>query len=338
MSPALSLWLQFGLCAALIAAAGSRLSRYGNIIAKETGFSGTWVGILMLATVTSLPELVAGLSAVALAQAPNLAVGEILGSCVFNLSILVVLDLLHRQESVYRRASQSHILSAGFGVMLIGLTGFGLILSARGELPAFGHVGIYSPFIFALYVLAMRTIFYYEHRQMEESTEKADKIPGEMSLRHAVIGYSLAGVVVVGAGVWLPFIGAALAELMGWGTTFVGTLLVAFATSAPELVVTLAALRLGALDMAIGNLLGSNLFNIAILALADVAFLQGPLLAHVSPLHGVSALSAVMMSGLTIVALLYRPKARLLKTVGWTSLFLFLIYLLNSCILYLYRE
>jgi cation:H+ antiporter len=103
------------------------------------------------------------------------------------------------------------------------------------------------------------------------------------------------------------------------------------------MVVTLAALRIGALDMAIGNILGSNLFNIVILAVDDVFFLPGPLFEHVSALHVVSALSAIMMSGIAIVGLLYRPRARVFRTVGWTSLFLFLVYLLNSYILYLHE-
>ena len=125
---------------------------------------------------------------------------------------------------------------------------------------------------------------------------------------------------------------------MGWEKSFVGTLFVAFATSLPELVTTLAALRIGALDMAIGNLLGSNLFNIVILTVDDLAFLTGPLLAHVSPIHGVSALSAVIMSAVTILGLRYRSKTRVLKTVGWTSLCLFLLYLLNTYVVYLYAS
>jgi cation:H+ antiporter len=88
--------------------------------------------------------------------------------------------------------------------------------------------------------------------------------------------------------------------------------------------------------MAIANLLGSNLFDIAIVAIDDIAFLPGPILAHVSPLHAVSALSAIMMSGVVIVGLLYRPPQRLFRGVGWASLFLLTIYLLNTFVLYLH--
>lgn len=337
MEPITLVWIQFAALVFLIALAGSHLSRYGDIISEKTGLSGTWIGVVMLATVTSLPELATGVSAVAFAGTPDLAVGDVMGSCVFNLSIIVLLDFLHRKESVYRRASQGHILAAGFGIMLIGFAGFSILASSQGSIVRIGHVGLYTPMILILYVVAMRTVFRYERDNAQETAEQAVESYGDVTLRRAAIGYFLAGAVVVAAGASLPFVGERIAILMGWHATFVGTLFVAFATSVPEMVVTLAALRIGALDMAIGNILGSNLFNIAILAVDDLVFLPAPLFERVSALHGVSALSAIMMSGVAIVGLLYRPRARLFRTVGWASLFLFLIYLLNSYILYLYE-
>ena len=123
---------------------------------------------------------------------------------------------------------------------------------------------------------------------------------------------------------------------MGWHNTFVGTLFIAGITSLPELAVSIAALRMGALDMAIANLLGSNLFNILILALEDIIFVAGPLLTFTSPLHAFSALSAVIMSGIVIVGLVYRPSTRLFISIGWISLSLFTLYLLNTYVFYLH--
>ena len=140
------------------------------------------------------------------------------------------------------------------------------------------------------------------------------------------------------AGAALPFVAKALAVEMGWHQSFVGTLFVAFVTSLPEMVVTVAALKLGAVDMAIGNLFGSNLFNIAILAIDDILYVRGPLFDSVSATHAISAFSAIMMTGVAIVGLLYRPRTRVLKTVGWVSIFLFTVYLINSYILYIYGE
>jgi cation:H+ antiporter len=123
---------------------------------------------------------------------------------------------------------------------------------------------------------------------------------------------------------------------MGWRTTFVGTLFIAGATSLPELVVTISALRIGAVDMAIANLLGSNLFDILVLAIDDLAYLRGPLLSVASPTHAVTAFAAAVMSGIVIVALLYRPSTRIRGTIGWVSLSLLIVYLLSSYAIYLF--
>jgi cation:H+ antiporter len=104
----------------------------------------------------------------------------------------------------------------------------------------------------------------------------------------------------------------------------------------PELVVTISALRLGALDMAIANLLGSNLFDVLILAIDDLAYMRGPLLSAVSPTHAVTVFAAMIMSGILIVALLYRPATRFRGTIGWASLSLLVIYLLSSYVVYLH--
>lgn len=337
-SSATVIWTEFIACAILIGTAGAKLSRYADVIADKTGFSGNWIGLILLATVTSLPELITGISSLTLAGVPNIAVGDVFGSCVFNLAILIVLDFMHREESVYRRASHSHILSAGFSVVLIGFAGLNVMLSGKAAPLQVAHVGAYTPIILILYVVAMRTVFTYERAQMREFTgEVADRYP-YMTLRAAIARYVLAAAVVIAAGVFLPFVGAQLADAMGWHKSFVGTLFVAAATSLPEFAVTVAALRLGALDMAIANVLGSNLFNIAILAFDDLIFIKGPLLSHVSQIHAVSAMSAVVMTGVFIIGLVYRSNTRLFRTVGWVSLSLFTFYLLNSFVLYLHGE
>jgi len=253
--------------------------------------------------------------------------------------LLTLLDILQREESVFSRASRGHILSAGFGTILIGVAGFNLLLGSNPTATLnIGHVGFYSFVIIVIYAAAMRMVYRYERAEREAFTEEhAERYPG-ISLRAAMGRYAIAAAVVVGAGMFLPFVAKNLAIAMGWHTTFVGTLLVAAATSLPEAVVTISALRIGALDMAVSNLLGSNLFNILILAIDDILFLKGPILAHVSPLHGLSALSAIMMSGVVIVGLIYRPRARLLRFVSWAGLMLISIYIVNSLILYLRGE
>jgi len=330
------IWLSLLACLTVIGVEGVKLSRYGDIIAEKSGMSRSWVGLILLATVTSLPELVTGLSAVTVARVPDIAVGDIMGSCVFNLLIIVLLDFLYRKESVYTRARQGNVLAAGYGIALIGFAGFNLLLYRAGAIPSIGHVGLYTPVILLLYLLAMRSLYRYEKAQVSEYVEDRVEIHPDVSLKQAVQGYALASVAVMAAGIWLPFIARDMAAVMAWQQSFVGTLFVAAVTSAPEVVVTVAALRMDVADLAIGNLFGSNLFNIAILAIDDLAYLPGPLLADVSLTHATSAFSAMMMSGLAVVGLVLRPASRVLRTVSWISLLLLVIYLLNTWFFYLY--
>ena len=103
-----TLWIEFAIAAALIGGAGAMVTRSADVISVKTGLPRSWIGLILLAFVTSLPELVTSASAVTVADAPNIAVGEIFGSCVFNLVLLSLLDFLHRRESVYRSAAQGH--------------------------------------------------------------------------------------------------------------------------------------------------------------------------------------------------------------------------------------
>ena len=328
------IWLEFLFCLAVIGYAGYFLSRYGDIIAEKTGMSASWIGLILLSTATSLPELATGISSVSFANAPNIAVGDVLGSTVFNLAILVMLDALYERETLYSRAAQGHILSASLGSILIAFAGFSLLLDKAGMSLEFYHVGYYSPFIVLVYLVAMRAVHSYERRTLAEYTEESAERYPEVTLRSAVKGYALAAGAVVVAGTWLPFIANDLAEMLGWGQSFVGTLLVAGVTSAPEAAVTISALRIGALDMAIANLLGSNLFDIIILAIDDLFYTKGPLLANVDVSHALTAFTAVMMSSLVAVGLTFRPQHRAVLGLTWVSLGLFMLYVLNSWLLF----
>jgi len=331
MNSIVLVWLQFALCAGLIGFAGVRLSRYGDAIAAHTGLSRNWVGMILLATVTSLPELVTGLSAVTLAAAPDIAAGDALGSCVFNLSILALIDILYRRYSLYEQVSPGHVVSAGFGVILLAGAALAVLLGGRGMMPVVGHISLASILLLGVYLVAMRTSYVIEQRHplRNEAAERPDT-----ELKTALMGYGMASMVIVGTGIWLPIIGVELARLMGWHHSFVGTLFIAVATSVPELATTWGAMRIGALDMAVGNLLGSNLFDVLILALDDVAYVKGPIYAQVSPVHAATAITACLMSAIVIVSLASRPTRRVARVASWSSLALLALYLLNTAIQY----
>ncbi|MHB0984663.1 MAG: sodium:calcium antiporter [Sulfuricella sp.] len=334
MLETLQTWLQFAIVSGVIVAAGYHLSRYGDVIAEKTGLSGSWIGLALLATVTSLPELVTGISSVAAAHETDIAVGDVLGSCVFNLLILALLDAVYRKGSLFAGGRKGHLLIAAYGILLLVMSAAGLLLAQAGRMPALAHIGLYAPAIVLVYLAAMRAAFRYEREDVAEfEAAEAARYPG-ITLRQAGARYAVAAVAVVAAGSMLPFIAADLADLMGWSRSFVGTQFVAAVTSLPEITVTFAALRMGAIDMAIANLLGSNLFNIAILAVDDAFYLPGPLLAHVSPIHAITALAAIAMSAVVLIGLLTRPRKRIGGAMSWPGLALVAIYLLNSYALY----
>ena len=328
------LWLNLFICLVSIGYAGYYLSRYGDIIAEKTGMSASWVGLILLATATSLPELVAGITAVTAVNAPNIAVGNALGSTVFNLAFLVILDALYQRESLYSRAAQGHILSASLGALMIAFAGFSLLLDQAGMSPKLGHIGLYTPFFVLVYFVAIRAVHRYEQRTIDAYTEASTERYPNITLQKAIVGYLAAALVVIAAGTWLPFVASDIALIMGWGQSFVGTLLVAAVTSAPEIVVTISALRIGAVNMAIANLLGSNLFNIIYLAIDDIFYTQDSLFTHVEAGHALTAFTAVMMSTLVIIGITFRPQKPAVLKLTWISLGLLLLYVLNTLVMY----
>jgi cation:H+ antiporter len=295
----------------------------------------SWIGVVLLAATTSLPELFTGFGATALADLPDIAVGDVLGSCMFNLVILSLMDAI-QPEPLSTRAHQGHALSIGFGLVLISIAGLGLMASSR--LPAFGWIGLYTPALIALYFVSMRLIFTYEqHRRKRETKEVAEELHyADIPLRTAVLHYGVAAVFVVCAALWLPRLGAELARHTGLEEAFVGSLFIAITTSLPEIVVSLTAVRIGAIDLGIANVLGSNLFNLLILGLDDVFYRKGPLLTAVSASHGIAILAVVAMNALFLTGLTYRVMTKRFA-VAWDTGAIATVYVTAVCLAYLLR-
>ena len=127
-----------------------------------------------------------------------------------------------------------------------------------------------------------------------------------------------------------------VAVVTGLGQSFVGNVLIALSTSLPELVVSIAALRLNAVDMAVGNLFGSNLFNIFILALDDIAYTKGPLLSTIATNNTVTAVAAMTMTTIAVIGLTYRVNKKV-WLVAWDSMGIAATYILATFVLYLTR-
>ena len=330
------LWIEFIVCVLLILYSGTKLVKYGDVIAEKTGLGRTWVGVVIMASVTSLPELATGISSVTYADVPDIAVGDILGSCVFNLLILALLDIVHREEPIKTKAQHGHLLAAGFSIMLLAMVG--TWITVRKPLLTFGWLGLYSLLFIIIYFVAMKMVYSYEKRQLAKFIgEIAQELKYEtVPAKKAVSIYSINALVVIAAAVSLPGIGANLATSTGLEQTFIGTVFIAVSTSLPEMVVSIAAVKMGAVDMAIGNLLGSNLFNILILAVDDFFFVKGPILYHVQSCHAISALSAIAMTGLVCIGITYRTEKKMLL-LPWDSIGIILFFITNLMLLYMFR-
>lgn len=307
--------LEFILCAGVIVWCGALLSKYGDIIAEKAGLGRAWIGLVLMATVTSLPELVNGISSVTLADVPDIALGDVMGSCIYNLSLIAVIDVFHRPGPILGRGGGAHVLSSGFGVMLISLSAASILLS--GNFPGVFHVGFYTPAIIFIYLVSIRTIYLFERERIAEFVEETryDHITGGQ----AALRYALNAAVIIAAATALPFLGERLALVTGLGTSFVGGAFIGLTTSLPELVISIAAVRIGAADLAMANLLGSNLFNILVVAVDDLFYTKGPLLADVSQVHALSAFMALVGTGIVIVALAYRRMRKTFLRISWDT-------------------
>lgn len=318
--------LGFAACAAVIIFSGTKLSFYGDKIADLTGMGKAWVGLVLMASVTSLPELITGISSVAIVKEPDLAAGDIFGSCMFNLLILSVLDA-RLKKPLFSIVKSSHIVAAIFGIILVAIAGMAIFLSM--EIPNVLWISSFTFLLFGIYFIAMWGIFKYEQSSLADI--KTLEIPHTDShsadLKKVIGGYALHALIVIGAAIFLPHFGEQIALHTGLGNSFFGTLFLAAATSLPELVVSLAALRMGALDMAVGNLLGSNVFNIFILGIDDIFYVEGSLFRDISSSHLLSVFITIIMTAVVGLGLLFKPKKKQLWLLSLDSFIIIVLYI-----------
>jgi cation:H+ antiporter len=304
--------LQFVTSAAVIVIAGTFLTRYADAIAEITRLGRLLIGSVLLAAATSLPELTVDLSAVRMGM-PDLAVGDLLGSSLMNLLILALLDLSNQSRGkMLSRQAAAHALSGSVSAALTAFVALGLLTGK--PLAPYSLLGV-SPAIFVLilgYAFGVRLVYLDQriaHRTAVEEGGDKISVPPRMTLGRALLGFGVCASVIFVAGPYLADSAGKLATLSGLGETFVGTTLVAFSTSLPELVSMIAALRLGAIDLAIGNVFGSNAFNMILLAPLDVVYPQS-LLATVSPRHAITCIAAVLATQVAVMGQVYQAESR----------------------------
>ena len=308
--------LTFLASAVVIIIAGTKLSKYGDRLAEQTGLGGLWIGVMLMAAATSLPEVFTTISAAVL-DAPDLAVGNLLGAGMTNMLTLGIIDQVFRKKRVWQQAAFGHALIASLAMILTALMGLFILL--KSETAPF-NVGIGSMVLLILYVAGMRIVYLQEdlerrHREQElvvetEAVTQAQRPRDGNAIRVSALWFSVAALGIIGAAPFLAWSAERIAELTGITQTFIGTSLLAITTSMPELVTSIAAVRLGAFDLAVGNLFGSNAFNMAAIFFADIAYREGPILSAVSSTHPLTALWVILLMCLGLMGIIYRAPRR----------------------------
>jgi cation:H+ antiporter len=300
-------WLVFLLSGAVVVLAGIRLSRDGDAIADRTGLGGAWVGAILVAAATSLPELTTDLYAVRQGTSA-LAAGDLFGSSMANMLILAIADLATRQVRVLTRVAINQALVGSLAIALTATAAAGTLTAQ--DLTVLGIGWAPLAIVFG-YAAGMRVLYLNRPEPPFETPAEATQAAREApELRRAALGFGLAALVIILVARYLAGSAAELAEQLGISTGFAGIVLLAITTSLPELVVSLESVRRGSYDLAVGNLLGSNCFNMVILVFLDVADGPGSLLAQVGPEAPVGALFAILLMGQVLMEVLHRAERR----------------------------
>jgi cation:H+ antiporter len=291
----------FALVAAGVLAVAARLSRDADAIAEATGLGRLWIGSVVLAASTSLPELLTNVNA-ALLDEPDIGVGDLLGAVLANMLVLAVLDVVFARRRILQRVALDHAVVGVLGILLAAMAGSAIYLRGWASI---GHVGVETVAIAAVYAGAMRQLY-----RAAAGARAAAPAAARASVRRPALRFALGALGLALLAPLLVLVAEAVADETGVSTTVVGTLLVGLTTTLPETAATVAAVRVGALDLAVGNVFGSNAFNMVVLLVLDVVSPRGPILAVVAPQHAFTVLVAVACTALGLLGILLRAEGR----------------------------
>ena len=247
--------------AAIVVFLSIKLAKYVDWLDKSTNISGAFIGGVMLAAVTSLPELFTSISATLFLHQNELVLGNILGSNLFNFAV-IGLSLVVFIKRVYSAGLKKvHLLSLGMMIAMYVFVALDVFLDVW---PKIGWFSLSSPIILALYIA-----YLFLTPKKEEAEENAsDEVT--LSLKQIIIRFVICAVLLVAASIAITYVSDWMARELGLGMTFAGALLLGVATSLPETASTLSLCKRKNYNAAFGNILGSNVFNCTILVIADL--------------------------------------------------------------------
>lgn len=322
-------WLIFVGASIIIVGAAIKLAEYGDIIAIRTGLGGMFIGTLLMAGATSLPELLTGINSIN-QDIPELAAGNIFGSSMFNMFMLAIIDIMNYRQRVLRQLAVSHALTASLAILLTGAAVFFI----EGHVGVgLGWIGTDSLLLIALYFFGTQIIHSYNRKLSVSENPPALELNGVPPLWQGLLGFAAATTVLILVTPYLVGASADIAKETGMSAGFVGIALVAVVTSLPEVVTTLAATRIGAYDLAVGNLFGSNIFNIFALGLTDAFYTEGLFLTDMNRDIALAGTLALLLTSMALVGNLARVERRI-WFIEIDALLIFVVYILGMITLY----
>jgi cation:H+ antiporter len=340
----------FAVAAVMVWIAGTRLAWYADAISTKTGIGQAAMGLMLLAGVTSLPEIGVTVSS-AIAGDKQLALNNLFGSIAMQVAILAVIDFAIGRKALTSVLPEPTLMLQGIlNVLLLAFAGSAMVV---GDILVFG-VGAWSTACLFAYVGCVWIMSRSRGRspwlpgregvldedvlqQAEARAEREkEKKHEERPLRSTILRTVVAAAVILVAGYALSRSGSAIAEQTGIGASFVGFVLLAIATSLPELSSALSAARLGRYTMAISDILGTNLINVALIFLIDLTATGDPVLGEANDFAIFGALLSIVVTAVFLVGLAERQD-KTAGRIGIDSAVLLTLYFGGLAILYTLR-
>lgn len=324
-------WIIFFLTSAIVVVAASKLAEYGDVISVRTGLGGVFVGTILLAGATSLPELITSVSSFRLG-APELAAGNFFGSNLVNMALLALIDLVNYQVPLLRSEAITQTLTAALAASL--MTVATIFILADVDL-VLGWVSVESLILILLYFGGVWLV-QQEGKLAAGTTGVTAMVPGAdfPSLRRGILGFAAGAIVLVLVVPQLVAAASDIGAMTGMGNSFVGTALLSLVTSLPELLAAFTAVRLGATELAVGNLFGSSVFNMLAMGIADFFYLEGSFLNDISNDFALVGLLGLLLTMMALVGNIARIERRFLF-IELDAVAIIVVYLLSMYLLYL---
>lgn len=321
----MALSLEFIICSILIFLSSHYISRYGKSLSIKIGWHEGFIGVVFLAAATSLPELFTSISTVPLKKI-DLGFGDAIGSLIINLMLIGLLDYFHGRGRILLHAKKENILTGVYTLFSLGVLGLFTFLRHfwLSGFYFFG-IGIESFIIIGIYFMGMRSIFSKRHGDSRRSQTEDNSY-----IWYKFLAFFL---VIILLGFWLANIGKRISDSTNINQTFIGTLMLAFSTSLPELAVSWSSLKAGSIDMAIANILGSNFFDVCIIPLMDFVRGGDPVLGIVAPINILTIAITILMTGIVILGLSIRSKDTKRK-MGWDTILILLVGIFGYYFIY----